>query len=53
MLVTFNRNGFNLVTTETSSVRIKTPEENFDEILSLFLDLSDKEKKKIRRVRFE
>lgn len=43
MLVTFNRNGFNLVTTETSSVRIKTSEENFDDILSLFLDLSDKE----------
>lgn len=53
MLVTFNRNGFNLFTSENSSVTIKTSEQNFNDILSLFLDLSDKEKKKIRRVRFE
>lgn len=53
MLVTFNNTGFNLFISEKSSVTIKTSEQNFDDILSLFLDLSDKEKKKVRRVRFE
>lgn len=53
MLVTFNENGFNLFTSENSSVNIKTSEKNFDEVLSLFLDLSEKENKRVRKVRFE
>lgn len=53
MLVTVKNDVFNLYFSETPSVRIKTTEENFDSVLSLFLDLSDKEKKRIKRIRFE
>jgi hypothetical protein len=53
MNVTVNNGLFNLGTQENIFARIKFSEENFDDILSLFLDLSDKEKKKIRKIRFE
>lgn len=53
MIVTFNKDGFNLVTPNNTPVRIKTTQDSFDDILSLFMDLSGKENTKPRRVRFE
>jgi|688.fasta_scaffold00227_19 hypothetical protein len=52
MLVKFSNDCFSIYTTDNPSVRIKTNEESFDEIISLFFDTTQ-EKKKTRKIRFE
>lgn len=54
MQVTYSDNWFAIYTKEGLSVRIKTNETTFDEIISLFLSTSQTEgKKKSNRIRFE
>jgi hypothetical protein len=54
MLVTYSKNYFSIYNKDNASVRIKTTEKNFDEILTLFLDVDQtKEKKRPRKIRFE
>ena len=53
MQVTYSDNYFSIYTKESLSVRIKTNETTFDDILSLFLPTSQTEgKKKSNKIRF-
>ena len=53
MQVTYSDNYFSIYTKEALSARIKTNDNNFDEILSLFLTTSQTEdKKKSNKIRF-